>query len=335
MGALNLAAVGVLLLVIFVAVVFLSFRLVTYCIAYRELAHLDGTVPSAEDDEEEEFDDEEEQEMQVGSRRATKQGQRGTGRGLPSSTKDRAGGRVGRGEAKSRQELEEEKALTAEAASDVGSIDPYGDQVLGGTFENTQFQTLAGCNTFAFSQSTDGHSFEIEGEIDDEVHPDDSVSMAFVRSLPGYTRDPPQQAPPPARTAPARKAEVAGSKKPSRIKMPTQPAAPAEKKPDRSPKPPPPAKAPMPPKPSPPPKPPTPSKPSPPTGQRDQPVPPPPEPARTPQVDPPPPPVAVQPPPAQQELQPPPRPPPQPAMSSQDEEFTLVALSQQRPARRR
>ena len=182
MGALNLVAFGVLLLVIFVAVVFLSFRLVTYCIAYRELAHLDGMVPSAEDDDAEDLDDDEEDEedMDVDPRRATK------ARAQPSRTKDSPGGRsCGRGKAKSRQELEEEKALTAEVASDPGSIDPYGEQTLGGTFETTQFQTLAGCNTFAFSQSADGQSFEIEGEIDDEVHPDDSVSMAFVRTLPG------------------------------------------------------------------------------------------------------------------------------------------------------
>ncbi|KAL3907176.1 MAG: hypothetical protein SGPRY_010272 [Prymnesium sp.] len=118
-------------------------------------------------------------------------------------------GRAGRGN-KSRSRWEEEKALTG-PPSDVESVDPYGEQHLGPSV----FKDLAGCNTLAYRLNERDGSVELEGEIDDEVHPDDSVSMAFVRTLPGYRRG--------HEARPQQREETAHSKDPPPPNTPSSP----------------------------------------------------------------------------------------------------------------
>jgi len=49
------------------------------------------------------------------------------------------------------------------------------------SFMRAPFSNLSGCNAFKYTKASTGDSVEIEGEIDDEIGPDDSVSMAWLR----------------------------------------------------------------------------------------------------------------------------------------------------------
>ncbi|KAL1503225.1 hypothetical protein AB1Y20_011281 [Prymnesium parvum] len=122
---------------------------------------------------------------------------RASSRGRTRHEARRAKGRSSRhGAKRSKARREEERALTG-PPSDVESVDPYAEQHLGehGGWSHTSLGDLPGCNAFAYRFNGDDGTIEIEGEIDDEVHPDDSVSMAFVRTLPGYKRS--SELPPP------------------------------------------------------------------------------------------------------------------------------------------